>query len=228
MGSLLDSGKKSSCENMALDLKLLEEMRADDPPLLHFYEFSKPSATYGHFMKPELYLKGDHGLDLARRPTGGGMLFHLWDLTFSVLIPRQFYAYSEDVMENYKFINDLVLKALSLHLGKSLINLLPEEPDPLDEACKHFCFAKPTKYDVMIEGKKVCGAAQRRKPNGYLHQGSISISSPDFSYLENLFLEKNRVIEAMKIFTYVLSEAHIIEERVALKNSLEKIFLSSF
>jgi lipoate-protein ligase A len=209
---------------MALDLKLLEEMRADDAPLLHFYEFAGPAATYGHFMKPELFLKGGHGLDLAKRPTGGGMLFHLWDLTFSVLISRNCRGYSPDVMENYKFVNELVVQALGEYLEKPLINLLPEEPEPLDEACKHFCFAKPTKYDVMIDGKKVCGAAQRRKPNGYLHQGSISVCMPDFDYLQGLFLEENRVVEAMKIYTCALSSGAVDDARREVRASIEKVF----
>ena len=38
--------------------------------------------------------------------------------------------------------------------------------------------AKPTPFDLVIEGKKVGGAAQRRTRKGLLHQGSLSVCPP--------------------------------------------------
>jgi lipoate-protein ligase A len=71
MWSVVNSGKKSAKENMDRDEKFLQELKPDDFPILHFYDFEKPSATFGIFMKPELFLTKTHGLDLAKRPTGG-------------------------------------------------------------------------------------------------------------------------------------------------------------
>lgn len=223
MWSVVNSGKKSAKENMERDEKFLEDLKPDDFPILHFYDFEKPAATYGLFMKPEIFLKESHGLDLAKRPTGGGMLFHLWDLTFSVLIPKNHYGYSDDVMKNYKFINELVLEALRPHIKISVPDLLFVESPPKDEACSHFCFAKPTKYDVMISGKKVAGSAQRRKKNGFLHQGSISVIHPDFGFLNSLFKEKNLVVEAMKDFTYILTDEELEKSKEMLRGSLQKV-----
>ncbi|MBM3193616.1 MAG: hypothetical protein FJZ59_05235 [Chlamydiae bacterium] len=223
MWSVVNSGKKSAKENMDRDEKFLQELKPDDFPILHFYDFEKPSATFGVFMKPELFLTKTHGLDLAKRPTGGGMLFHLWDLTFSVLIPKNHYGYSDDVMKNYKFINELVLQAVEPFVTLSVPDLLVIEAPPKDEACRHFCFAKPTKYDVMIGGKKIAGSAQRRKKNGFLHQGSISIIAPDFDFLKTLFKEKNLVVEAMKDFTYILTDQDLEKSKQALRDSLQKV-----
>ena len=119
---LIDSGKQTAAENMRLDEQLLEELDPYGFPILRFYEFSAPAATYGYFLKPEEHLREGHGLDLARRPTGGGILFHLWDLTFSVLIPAHHEGYSTDVMQNYKYINDRVVEAIGLSC-----HLLPDE-----------------------------------------------------------------------------------------------------
>ena len=69
---LIDSGKQTAAENMRLDEQLLEELDPYGFPILRFYEFSAPAATYGYFLKPEEHLREGHGLDLARRPTGGG------------------------------------------------------------------------------------------------------------------------------------------------------------
>jgi lipoate-protein ligase A len=50
--------------------------------------------------------------------------------------------------------------------------------------------AKPTKYDVMWEGKKVGGGAQRRTKYGFLHQGTISLGRPDEEFLSGILLDK--------------------------------------
>ena len=220
----INSGKNAAEVNMELDQKLLEELHPDGCPILHFYDFQTPAATYGVFLKPENFLIKDHGLNLAKRPTGGGILFHIWDLTFSVLIPKNHFAYSDDVMKNYKCINDLVLVAISQYLETPLVNLLPENPVPLDEVTKNFCFAKPTKYDVMIDGKKVAGAAQRRKNNGFLHQGSISVVMPDFDYLEQIFPKDSLVVAAMKQYTYALTDGVLDEAKEKLRTLLQKVF----
>ena len=226
MVRVIYSGKNRAEVNMALDQKFLEELHPSDLPILHFYDFEKPAATYGLFLKPEQFLKQDLGLDLAKRPTGGGVLFHLWDLTFSVLIPKDHPGYTDDVMKNYKYINDAVLEAISIYLELPLVNLLPDEPVPESEVSKHFCFAKPTKYDVMIGGKKVAGAAQRRKKNGFLHQGSISMVMPDFAYLKNLFPKEPELATLMEAHTFVLTEGNLENEKLKLQDILEIVLQS--
>lgn len=229
MWKIFDSGKKTAKENMAIDLSLLESLKIDDDPILHLYDWSHPfSATYGHFLQPEKIFNDTKLLDLAKRPTGGGVLFHTWDLAFSVLIPRNHNGYSEDIMKNYKFINDAVLIAVKKFLqSEGPMHLLPEDPIALDEYAQFFCFAKPTKYDVMFGGKKIAGAAQRRKKNGFLHQGSISIAMPSIAFLESIVPKNSRIIEAMLLHTFAplpseASEKEMIEARKSLQAHLQK------
>src|SRR5213078_4671110 len=40
-------------------------------------------------------------------------------------------------------------------------------------ASGYSCFANPVRADVMIDGRKIAGAAQRRTRRGLLQQGSI-------------------------------------------------------
>lgn len=203
---ILDSGSKSAKELMKTDEMLLEELKSDDTPILHFYRFQEKAATFGHFLQPEEYIDlkkaKAFGLDSSKRPTGGGVIFHIWDLAFSVLIPSQHEGYFQDPLKNYAYVNGIVLKAIESFLsGASPLNLLPEEIGPMDAHSKAFCMAKPTKYDIMIQGKKIAGAAQRRKKQGYLHQGSISLSMPNFHDLSLILHPGTKVLEAMKIHT---------------------------
>ena len=230
MWQVFDSGKKSASHLMEKDKKFLLSMKKEDPPTIHFYDFIKPSFTFGVFIKPEqvmnqkVYIKD---FDFSKRPTGGGVLFHLWDFAFSCFVPKNHHGYSDDVMECYKYINDRVSTSLEEFIKDKQggFALLPEDPVPLDDDCKRFCFAKPTKYDVMYGGKKLAGASQRRKEGGYLHQGSISLMMPKFSVIEPLFSKQSRVLEAMDLHTFALldnssTDGDVEDAKKAIKKNM--------
>jgi lipoate---protein ligase len=228
---IVDTGLASAEKNMATDIKLLETLKPHDKPILHFYDWEADSATYGYFLDPLKFLHleaiQNFKIQIAKRPTGGGIVFHLCDLAFSALIPSSHPSFSINTMENYAYINSIVLDAVQNFIGsKQTPSLLPKEIFPLDETCKNFCMAKPTKYDVMLNQKKVGGGAQRRSKNGYLHQGTISLAMPPESFLEKIFIKGNRVHEAMRQHSYLLLEGlytsqQLSSARYELKNFLK-------
>lgn len=229
---ILDTGKRSAEDNMAIDAKLLEEMKPDDSPILHLYEWEGKAATYGYFLDPKKFLDLEKAralrLSLARRPTGGGIIFHVSDLAFSVLVPANFPHYSTNTLDNYDFINNAVKRGVnSFFENPESLSLLPDEPLPLDESCRHFCMAKPTKYDVMLGGRKIAGAAQRRRKQGYLHQGSIAIALPKENFLNQVLLKGTQVHEAMLTHTFSLlgkdwTQKDLEEVRETLKRQLQE------
>lgn len=217
---VIDTGKSSAFENMAFDAELLQQLSlGQKEPILHLYAWDAPSATYGHFIDPFRFIRKDAalnaGLQLARRPTGGGMIFHLTDFAFSIIIPADHIGYSVNVLENYAFVNHLIIEVIKKFTnGQASPHLLLEECQGNDTACKHFCMAKPTKYDVMLEGRKVGGGAQRRTKKGFLHQGSISIALPPIDYLENILLPQPELIESMKAVSYALIPGQVTQEQL--------------
>src|SRR5690242_16384610 len=100
---ILDTGVAPAEKNMAFDAELLENLGGQ--PILHFYEWERPSISYGYFIQPSKFLNLNNikkqGIDLARRPTGGGIVFHLWDMAFSVLVPASSPHFSLNTLENY-------------------------------------------------------------------------------------------------------------------------------
>lgn len=192
---------------MQLDAQMLDSLEAD--AILHFYEWERESLTYGYFADPakllDLKRVQAEGIDLARRPTGGGVVFHLWDLAFSVLIPSTSPYFSLNTLDNYAFINNAVLKAVEQFLGgKESFKLTPEDGVALDESCNSFCMAKPTKYDLVLGGRKLAGAAQRKRKQGFLHQGTIALIMPPEPLLRSLLLPEAKVAEAILAHTYPL------------------------
>jgi lipoate-protein ligase A len=209
MWKILDTGKQSAEENMRLDGELLEKADLFPRPILHLYDWSGDSATHGYFTDPCEFLNVENakklGLSLARRPTGGGIVFHIWDMAFSVLVPSHCPEFSTHTLQNYAFINHAVLAAIKEFLDPSpSLSLTSDDFSPLDSDCMHFCMAKPTQYDVMWEGRKLAGAAQRKTKKGFLHQGTIALVIPPHDYLEQVLLAGTRVKEAMLAHTYPL------------------------
>jgi len=227
MWHIFDSGIKSAEENMRLDERLLAELSSESKPLLHFYGWRSDSATFGHFIDPSQFLDLEkatkRGLELGRRSTGGGIIFHIWDLAFSVLIPSSHPSFSQNTLENYRYVNNIVLESVTHFLKTSSHPDLLQNENSSDEQCRHFCMAKPTKYDVMLQGKKIAGAAQRKTKQGLLHQGSISLCMPDEEYLKDV-LKSTKVLEAMRQNTYPLlaerSRTQLEEVRKSLKEQL--------
>ena len=232
----LDTGKRSAAANMELDSALLLDLKDEKDAMLHLYDWEKDAATYGHFIDPAHFLNMEaierHNLDLARRPTGGGIVFHNCDLAFSVLIPSSSSWFSPNPLDNYAFVNSRVVWAIGQLIEAPAI-LLPEEPTPMDEFCRSFCMAKPTKYDVMIHGKKVGGAAQRKTRHGFLHQGSIAIGLLPESYLAEVLAGGTQVLEAMRQNSFTLlgsswSEKALEEARQQLRTLLQKAFSDTY
>jgi len=207
MWKFLDTGKRSAKQNMAIDAHLLKNLPPNGSPVLHFYDWENRSITYGCFINPAttlLNLKQAHlrGIDVEKRPTGGGVIFHGYDLTFSALVPVNYKHYSSNVIGRYNLINARVKKAIEKVIDVDNSSLLSQDCLPLSQECRYFCMANPTRCDVMIQGRKVAGAAQRRTKRGYLQQVSIAIAPLEAEFLYSLFSSGSAVVEAMLCHSY--------------------------
>lgn len=211
----INSGFRQAQEHMDKDAQILASL---EHPLIHHYDWEGPSATIGHFIDPYQWLNKEtvqqNPLQIARRPTGGGIIFHLSDLAFSLFIPAHHSAYSVNTMDNYAFVNQIVCRAIRYFLGKGEPQLLEKEPEPLDVGCRNFCMAKPTRYDVIMDGKKVGGAAQRRTKRGFLHQGSISLAPTPMEQVASWLLPGTKIQEAMQQNSYFLVNEVVDEKRL--------------
>lgn len=223
--NIIDSGNLSAEDNMAIDSDLLASL--EETPLLRFYGWRSPGITYGHFIKPEKFLNLDAihcaGWELARRPTGGGIIFHLWDFTFSFLLPASHPSFSHNTLNNYAFVNSMVAESL-----KELMNI--EEISLLQAAqtianAKNFCMAQPTIYDLIINGKKVGGAAQRKTKKGLLHQGSLSLHMPDSAILKKFLIDGKEIAPMMMEATFPLDS---LSEEKDLHKTLKNKMIENF
>lgn len=208
---------------MHLDESLLLSLKEKEQPILHFYDWENRSITYGVFTNPAdfLDLKECDALkiDLAKRVTGGGITLHLWDFAFTFLMPANHPKFSTTPLDNYAFVNGVVRGAVSrFRKGETELKILQKEVEKREKIHSKFCMAGATIYDVICDGKKVAGSAQRLKKHGYLHHGTISLLPPEEKVLEAILLKKGAIKKA------ILEHSHpLIADRLQLEDSRNKI-----
>ncbi len=219
---------------MQLDKALLRDLLPTGKAILHFYDWQTPSLTYGHFLKIEQCVRLERikkYFTLARRPTGGGVTFHVTDLAFSVLIPSSASEYSTNTLANYRYINDKVKGVVMQLMEQHSLALLErgEEVKSEKTLSSQFCMAHPTVYDVMLSGKKIAGAAQRRGKGGFLHQGSIALALPNIAILQDVLPQGSAVLEDMQRCTHSLLPAcHSLDDLHQMRHDVRQLLKRAF
>jgi lipoate-protein ligase A len=199
-----DGTAHSAAMNMAIDEALLEYAAL---PSIRFYRWHSPALSFGYFGRFAYVACYARERDLVRRWTGGGIVFHGDDLTYSIVIPANDGAFSESSMAIYEKVHRALCDALEGKRKRAVVAgggdpgcatdarqeiLVPHLQDerrysekgdhPWQIAGRQAgdrrsltsdCFANPVRADVMVDRRKIAGAAQRRTRRGLLHQGSI-------------------------------------------------------
>jgi len=155
---------------MAIDEILLSSGR---PAILRFYRWNKPAISFGYFVTFTEACAAAGDRVMVRRWTGGGIVPHGEDLTYSIMIGSNDYAFSLPSKIVYQRVHAALSSALR-DIGVPAVLTQANEPK-LSEAC----FANPVVSDVMEDGRKIAGAAQRKTRSGLLHQGSIQRENLD-------------------------------------------------
>jgi len=147
--------------NMAIDHAIMKAV-ADGKalPTLRLYGWDSPTITVGYFqnVEDEVYIDKcrKDGIDVIRRITGGGTVYHDNEVTYSVSIPLASAITYGTILESYQRIGIPIVHALSdfgLHAEYQPIN------------------------DITVYGKKISGSAQTRKMGTLLQHGTIMVET---------------------------------------------------
>ncbi|MFN2610557.1 MAG: biotin/lipoate A/B protein ligase family protein [Actinomycetota bacterium] len=168
---LIEPSLAGAVENMAIDEAMLEcsILFEDTEPKLRVYTWADPTLSLGSNMTlpaGTLERASMMGLDMVRRPTGGGAVVHRGDVTYSFVAPDP----GGSTTRTYMWIADALLRAFE-HLG--LDAQVSQHAGPADALA---CFSRPTGADISIGGRKICGSAQVRRRGWLLQHGSIPMT----------------------------------------------------
>jgi len=169
---LLQSGARPAAENMAVDEVLLELAPQLGKPVLRFYHWTEAAATFGYFQKFAEVQSLTQLRPLVRRPTGGGLVPHDADWTYSLAFPPADPWYNLKAVESYRRLHQWLQAAfakssVATDLARGVSRKSPGQ-----------CFIGAEQFDLVWDGRKIAGAAQRRNRNGFLIQGSVQPPTP--------------------------------------------------
>ena len=165
----------AAAENMALDFLLLQRYPEPAAPRFRHYEWREPAFTFGYSQKMEFVraqLPANETFDLCRRPTGGGIVDHRNDWTYTLVLPRGHALYDAPAPQSYRAVHEALAEALR-SLGQPAA--AKAAADPAEEGAAGVCFQRAELYDVVNPGPaaKIAGAAMKRNKHGLLLQGSV-------------------------------------------------------
>ena len=169
-----DPEGRTGAVNMAFDELLLDRSR-ERGPSLRFYRWKEPTVSFGYFEPAAAAHRLADGREVVRRWTGGGLVEHGDDLTYTLAVPRAEPFARLRAAESYRLIHAAVTTAL--WQGGWRVAAQLEEALPAPQTAVNACFQRPVLHDLLADGQKIAGGAQRRTRAGLLHQGSVRFNT---------------------------------------------------
>jgi lipoyl(octanoyl) transferase len=173
MGGDLAEGAYNMAEDMAC-LQSCEE--GFSPPTIKLYGWKRPTLTIGYSQQPGklINLEKARQLDIPiiRRPTGGRVLLHCEELTYSLIAPNDHPLLGGDLKGSMCVISEM-LKNCLVKLGCSRDDIQFALPSKSRGQSGPACFSLANHYELTCRGKKIIGSAQRRMKQAFLQHGSL-------------------------------------------------------
>jgi len=171
---VLPWSESTAALNMARDLLLLEAYPERETPRFRAYGWSEPAFTFGVSQRWADYRpRVPATAALVRRATGGGLVSHLEDWTFALVLPSSHPVFGLEALESY----GVVLLALeqALRAQGQAVARVPSPSGPRGFQAPEVCANRPEPHDLVntLDGRKVAGAAQKRTREGLLLEGYV-------------------------------------------------------
>lgn len=151
--------EKNAFWNMAIDEAILiSNIEGKSPNTIRLYRWKPSAVTIGYFQSLELEVDLNatekFGVDVTRRITGGGAVFHDYngEITYSVIAPIDDTIIPRDLIESYKKICNGIIIALKEFSIEAVFR-------PYN--------------DILVNGRKISGSAQTRRKNHILQHGTL-------------------------------------------------------
>jgi lipoate-protein ligase A len=197
---------------MAIDEAIfLARIKNKVPNTLRFYKWKPACVTIGFFqnLEEEIDIKKiqELNIDITRRYTGGGAVFHENELTYSLAISEK--EISGDIVDSYKKICSAIIEGLNLLKIKTVF--------------------KPINDLLTVEGKKISGNAQTRKDGVILQHGTILLDLDVRKMFSVLKVPDEKIKD--KLIKSVEERVTSLEKELGRKilfEELEKILIKGF
>jgi len=202
---LIKTPRLSGSKNMQSDLELFKAFENGmTTSTLRIYSWNPPCVSLGYSQNSEAEIDLEKaknlGWEVVKRPTGGGIVFHNEaEVTYSIVTAIDNPIFPEGLVPSYRKISEAIVHAIQLIGIDAQIqtsNFKLQNKSQIPNPKSQLCFSYPAEYEVVVEGKKIVGSAQKRGKRTLLQQGSIFVRSVDskvFTLLKKPATEYNAV-----------------------------------
>lgn len=166
---------------MAIDEALLHSFNPGSSlPVLRLYRWAPPALSLGRFQRARDVLDIERctsdRIPVIRRITGGGIIYHDQELTYSIVCSPDQIPAASSVKDSFRVLTGFLL-ACYRRMGLDPIYAVDMPgSDRLGERTS-FCFAGRESFDILVNGKKLGGNAQRRLKGIIFQHGSIPLQN---------------------------------------------------
>ena len=203
---VIDETPHPAALNMAIDEALL--LGGGDCPLFRAYHWLQRPVSIGYFSSWEQASALYPNREIVRRWTGGGVVEHGTDFTYSLLLPSE--AGPAPNRDLYRETHGAIVQTLAA-MGRTRAVVARGSEARAEINMVAACFEKSVENDVEIDGVKVAGAAIRRLRTGVILQGSVQRVSVGPGFAAQLVQTLSPTIEKRMLSTVTTSLA----ERIA-------------
>ena len=225
--------------NMAIDEALTRKCidSEDRQTAIRFYTWKETSCSIGYFQKIENVIKAQNNkrIPIVRRPTGGGIVYHGNDITFSIVKRKIHSNQQEKITSFYKLIGESLMRGLeklgftcTFYLQEEKSHRSAQETKPFKNRLSQesYCSVTPAKYDIMIDGSKVAGYAARKSQGAVLCQGYLDVHKRwkeqyNDSHENTIDLLFDNLTTSFKnVFGITLTSSQLTEKEMRLANKI--------
>jgi len=173
---------------MAIDEAVLRATQNNEGalPTLRFYSWTFPAVSLGYFQdigkEVDIDVCRRRNIQIIRRPTGGKAVLHENDLTYSVIARDSNSLFPKDVLGTYRVISQCIASGLALAGIKVEMTGNGRVSD--ENSLKTSCFSSPSRYELLVKNRKICGSAQLRSRDAFLQHGSILLDFDPYKTCE--------------------------------------------
>ena len=165
--------------NMAIDDYLFQSLAKKPETYVRFYQWKRPTVSLGYSQRVENVVNLDfcrmHNVDLVRRITGGKLVLHHREITYSIVSADKD-TFTTTLAKSYRLISE----ALIVGLKKMGLEARLAKTPPLAYVKDNLpCFSHPARDEVEVGGLKIIGSAQKRAGAKFLQHGSIPLEGEE-------------------------------------------------
>ena len=231
----IDTGYADGTYQMATDWALLEHAAENGMTTMRMYGWKPYCISLGYNQSSDCIDSNkcrENGIDIVRRPTGGRAVLHAEEVTYSVIIPEKNSSSYKSIGAIYNYIS----RGLARGIQKLCVpaNLKKRSLDMASHYRTQFsvsCFSAAARHEVLVDGKKLVGSAQRRLSQGVLQHGSILTGDAhqtlpeylkDAGKADILKLKDHMRKKTVSLGSYLEREVNYSEVADAVKQGMEE------